>query len=111
MTEITTCTFCDIVAHLLPSTQLFEDEDVLVINNILGWTPVMLLVLPKEHMNQQQLWSTPIIAKIGRVAVEMGELHCPDGYRIISNVGYNAMQSQKHGHIHVLGGTHLGQYA
>lgn len=111
MTETTPCTFCDIVAGLLPSTQHFEDEDILVINNILGWTPVMLLVLPKDHMNQQQLWSTQIMAKIGRVAVEMGELHCPGGYRIISNFGHDAMQSQRHGHLHVLGGTHLGQYA
>jgi hypothetical protein len=30
---------------------------------------------------------------------------------MLSNVGFDAMQSQPHGHVHVLGGTFLGEYA
>jgi diadenosine tetraphosphate (Ap4A) HIT family hydrolase len=41
----------------------------------------------------------------------MGKQHCPSGFRILSNFGHDAMQSQPHGHVHVLGGTFLGEYA
>jgi len=41
----------------------------------------------------------------------MGEKHCPGGFRLVSNFGRDAMQSQEHAHVHVLGGTFLGEYA
>ena len=41
----------------------------------------------------------------------MGIQFCPNGYRILSNFGHDAMQSQEHGHVHVLGGMYLGPYA
>ena len=41
----------------------------------------------------------------------MGEEHCQRGFRLLSNLGYEAMQSQEHGHVHILGGTFLGEYA
>ena len=37
--------------------------------------------------------------------------HCPNGFRLLSNFGYEAMQSQEHAHVHVIGGTFLGEYA
>ena len=37
--------------------------------------------------------------------------HCPGGYRMISNSGYDGMQSQSHAHVHILGGQFLGEYA
>ena len=50
------------------------------------------------------------IAAAAKIAVRMGSQYCPDGYRLITNVGSQAMQSQSHGHIHVIGGTRLGMY-
>ena len=41
----------------------------------------------------------------------MGQEHCPAGFRLLSNFGHDAMQSQEHGHIHILGGVFLGEYA
>ena len=35
---------------------------------------------------------------------------CPGGFRLLTNFGYDAMQSQEHGHLHILGGTYLGHY-
>ena len=103
------CTFCRIVAHDEPAEILFEDDEVVVFRNRLKWAPVMLLVVPKEHRSQEELWQR--LGRVGEVAVEMGRKHCPNGYRLLSNVGADAMQSQHHGHIHVLGGTFLGEYA
>ena len=71
----------------------------------------MLLLIPKKHLLQEELWSSgPLLSKMGALAVEMGNQHCPDGFRILSNFGGDAMQSQFHGHLHVIGGTHLGLY-
>lgn len=103
------CTFCRIIARKEPAEILYEDDDVMVFRNRLRWVPVMLLVVPKEHLSQDELWRN--MGAAARVAVEMGEQHCPNGYRMLSNVGHDAMQSQPHGHIHVIGGTFLGEYA
>lgn len=103
------CTFCRIVARQEPAEILYEDGEVLVFRNRLRWVPVMLLVVPKEHRSQEELWRA--LGRVGEVAVEMGRTHCPNGFRLLSNVGFDAMQSQSHGHIHVLGGTFLGEYA
>lgn len=103
------CTFCEIVAHREPAEILFEDEEVIVFRNRLRWVPVMLLAVPKEHKTQAELWSD--IGRVGAAAVQMGQAYCPRGFRLLSNFGYEAMQSQEHGHVHVIGGTYLGEYA
>ena len=103
------CTFCRIAAHEEPAEILFEDDEVMVFRNRLHWVPLMLLVIPKEHRSQEEVWEK--MGRIGEVAVEMGRTHCPNGFRLLSNFGSDAMQSQSHGHIHVLGGTFLGEYA
>ncbi|MBI2855718.1 MAG: HIT family protein [Chloroflexi bacterium] len=104
------CVFCDIVAGKAPGTVHYQDDDVVVLSNRLQWVPVMLLVIPRRHISQEELWSSPIIARVASVALEMGARFCPGGYRLLSNFGHHAMQTQTHGHLHVLGGTQLGPY-
>lgn len=91
-----------------PATIRYEDDEVLVFDNLLRWVPVMLVVVPKRHVSQEELWRD--IGRVGQVAVAMGNKYCPRGFRLLSNFGEDGMQSQPHGHIHVLGGTHLGIY-
>ena len=106
-----TCTFCEIIARREPSRILYEDNQVIVFRNKLDWAPVMLLVVPRRHMTQTELWeSGALLADMGRIAVKMGQEHCPNGFRILSNFGRDAYQSQRHGHLHVLGGEDLGLY-
>ena len=100
------CIFCEIIARRERGTIRYEDEDIMVIDNILRWVPVMLLVIPKRHMEQEEMWRD--ISRIGNVAVDMGKKYCPGGFRLLSNFGRDAMQSQAHAHLHVLGGTFLG---
>ena len=88
----------------------YQDDEVMVIRNKLDWVPIMLLVIPKKHMSQEEMWQNPIIAKLADIAVNMGKEYCPEGFRLLSNFGYQAMQSQPHGHLHVLGGTQMGRY-
>jgi histidine triad (HIT) family protein len=104
------CVFCRIVERREPAQILYEDDDVIVFRNQLRWVPVMLLTVPKRHMSQQELWRSHM-DKIAPIALRMGQEHCPAGFRLLSNFGYHAMQSQEHAHVHVIGGTYLGEYA
>jgi histidine triad (HIT) family protein len=104
------CDFCEIIANRDTARVAYEDDDVVVIYNRLRWVPVMLLVIPTTHLSQEDMWRGGIMAKVAEVGVKMGETHCPGGFRLLSNFGSDAMQSQSHGHLHVLGGTYLGRY-
>ncbi|MEE9325387.1 MAG: HIT family protein [Dehalococcoidia bacterium] len=103
------CVFCQIIARKAPGNIRYEDDEVIVLDNKLNWAPVMLLAMPKKHLGQDELWQD--MSKVGAVAFEMGRKLCPRGFRLLSNYGPDAMQSQDHGHIHVIGGTFLGPYA
>ena len=105
------CVFCEIIAHREPARIEYEDDDVIVFHNVLNWVPVMLLAVPKQHMLQYDLWRSGIVGKVARSAAAAGAKHCPRGFRLLSNFGPDAMQSQPHAHIHIVGGTFLGEYA
>lgn len=103
MTTHPNCVFCRIVEGREPATVRYEDDDVVVFNNVLNWTPVMMLAVPKTHRTQSELWSD--LGPVGRAAAAMGREHAPEGFRLVSNFGALAMQSQSHGHLHILDGT------
>ncbi|MFN8558152.1 MAG: HIT domain-containing protein [Dehalococcoidia bacterium] len=96
------CVFCNIIAGTEPADVLYQDDELMVFRNRLRWVPVMLLATPKRHLMQEELWSN--LGAVGRVAFEMGQRHCPHGFRLVSNFGWDALQSQPHAHIHILGG-------
>ena len=104
------CVFCEIVARTSPARIEYEDDDVLVFHNRLDWADVMLLAVPKQHLYQGELWTSDMMARVSRAAVEQGERLCPNGFRLLSNFGHHAMQSQAHGHIHVVDGKYLQAY-
>jgi histidine triad (HIT) family protein len=105
------CVFCQIVAGSEPARIRYMDEDIIVIVNKLTWVPVMLLAMPKKHLSQIQMWDSNLMNRLGSVAVDMGAMYAPNGFRILSNFGYDGLQSQPHGHLHIIGGTYLGHYA
>lgn len=72
---------------------------------------MQLLIVPTEHLTQEELWTSgELLGRMGRLAVSLGAESCPDGYRIVSNFGEDGLQTQFHGHIHVVGGAPLGLY-
>ncbi len=111
MTSAPRCVFCEIAAGNEPARVRYLDEDIIVIVNRLTWVPVMLLVMPKRHLSQMEMWSSGLMQRLGKTAVDMGAVFAPNGFRILSNFGYDGLQSQSHGHLHVIGGAYLGEYA
>ena len=104
------CVFCEIIAGREPGTVRYQDDDVIIFDNILRWAPVMMMAMPKQHIAQQDLWKSGMLQKVSTAAVTLAEELCPNGFRLLSNFGPDALQTQHHAHIHILGGFHLGPY-
>ena len=105
------CIFCAIIAGESPATFYRREDEFVIIKNKLTWVPVMLLGMPTIHLSQYELWQSPVLPKIGEALSELGGKMTPGGFRILSNFGRDGMQSQSHGHVHLIGGLHLGPYA
>lgn len=109
------CIFCKIAAGEIPSTKVYEDEDVLAFRDIHPQAPVHLVFIPKQHcMSSMEDYDETlhaavlgkIFAAIRTVAKQEG---LTGGYRIINNCGKDACQSVRHIHFHLLAGKDLGE--
>ena len=110
------CVFCAILAGNTEARwEVRPDESrrgpgasnsaVACFHNQLKWARVMLLIVPSVHMTQKEFWSSRVLIDAADLAVKMGDKHCSDdGYRVISNFGRVAHQSQVHAHMHVVSG-------
>jgi histidine triad (HIT) family protein len=102
------CIFCEIISRREPSDIWYEDDEYIVFKNQLKWLPVMLLLVPKKHMSQQEFWGD--FGRAAKLGTELGEKFAPNGFRLLSNFGADALQTVMHAHLHILGGTTLGIY-
>ena len=96
-----TCIFCDVIEGKLPSTKLYEDDDVVVIADIHPQAPVHWLVISKKHV--PELLEVPD-GLAGRMMAVCNTIIRDQGiekYRIVIN-GKGAVLVD-HLHIHVLG--------
>ena len=107
------CLFCKIINKEIPSTIVYEDEEILAFKDINPIAPVHILVIPKKHFNDISKVSekdSDIIAKIhlviNKIAKEQGI--ADSGYRIINNCKEDGGQEVKHLHFHLIGGKKLG---
>lgn len=108
------CIFCKIAARDIPSTAVFEDDELYVFPDIHPKAPVHLLIIPKAHVLRSVaemaeadtglLGRMMLRAKI--LAEEKGIAN--DGYRLVFNVRHHAGQEVDHLHLHLLGGQALG---
>lgn len=105
------CIFCKIVAGDIPSSKIYEDEDVIVFNDIHPLAPVHFLIVPKAHIESLATCKAEHQALLGemlllapRLASEQGLA----GFRTMINTGPDGGQEVFHLHVHVFGGgTHL----
>ena len=108
------CIFCKIVKGEIPSTKIYEDEEVLAFKDIHPDAPIHILVIPKKHIDSlatMQNGDEQIIAKIYKVINKIAEQQGvkEKGYRVIVNCGKDGGQAVGHLHFHLLAGTKLGQ--
>ncbi len=105
------CIFCRIINGEIPSTKLYEDDDMLIIKDVNPQADIHLLLLPKEHyaniVEMSDTQAQTLAKCIKKLSTLVDELGLKDGFRLVSNKGAHACQSVEHLHVHVLGGNQL----
>jgi histidine triad (HIT) family protein len=113
------CLFCQIVAGELPSEIVHETETTVAFKDIHPAAPLHVLVVPRRHIDDASVLTAedgPVLADLvmaAKAVADVAGVGGPDrGYRLIFNVGPDAMNSVPHLHLHVLGGEPLkGHFA
>lgn len=107
------CLFCRIIAGEIPSTKVYEDENVFAFRDINPQAPVHVLVLPKKHIACADEIDESNAALVGHCFEAIAKIAKNEGlekgYRVINNCGEDGGQSVMHLHFHLIGGRKLGE--
>lgn len=100
------CLFCKIVNGEIPSSKVYEDDDVLAFLDISQTTIGHTLVVPKKHYDNFLDTPKEVMHKVMDVAQRIGQAQImmlgAKGVNILSNVNKEAGQSIMHFHVHVI---------
>lgn len=103
------CIFCKIIAGEIPAKKVYEDDRLLVIEDITPKAPVHLLLIPKEHFSNcldMSVANEAVMGHLFRVAGEIARQKgvAESGFRLVQNNGEGVGQSVFHLHVHFLAG-------
>lgn len=106
------CLFCKIIAGEIPSTKVFENEDMIIIKDIDPKAKKHFLCIPKTHYKLLSELTEKTAEQLKRCLEKIPELKkelgLEGGYRLVINQGDDAGQTVPHLHIHVLSGQKMG---
>ena len=107
------CVFCRIVRGEIEAEVVYDEDDVLAIEDINSKAPVHVLIIPRQHVaNLEEIGALPdtVVKRLFEVASHVAEkLGVRDGgYAVMINNGRDAGQEVFHFHLHVMGGKRLG---
>jgi histidine triad (HIT) family protein len=104
--------FCRIVAGEVPSTTVYETDQILAFRDIHPQAPTHVVVVPKAHhadveslAQADPALAGAVLAAAAVIAHEEGVAE--SGYRLVFNTGPDAGQSVFHVHCHLLGGRKI----
>ncbi len=102
------CIFCKIANKEIPSTLIYEDENVAAFNDLNPQAPVHFLVIPKKHYASLNEIDTneafgQIFSAIPKITKKLGITE----YRTVVNTGESAGQTVFHIHVHVMSGRNF----
>ena len=105
------CLFCAIVAGDVPAEVVHQGERTVAFRDIHPVAPVHVLVVPRRHIENAAAVDVDdaddVVALFtaARAVAEAEGIASPDrGYRLVLNVGPDALNSVPHLHLHVIGG-------
>ncbi len=105
------CIFCKIVSGEIPSTKVYENDDVLAFRDLQPQAPFHVLIIPKMHVDSAADISkenSRLIAEIFEAAAEIAKQEgVENGFRLVTNSGKDGRQSVNHLHFHMLAGKSL----
>lgn len=103
------CIFCKIIARQQPAKIVYEDEQVVAIEDIRPQAPVHLLVMPRKHLpslKEANNSDGPLLGHLFTVTAQLARERQLEarGFRTVINNGPWAGQTVDHLHVHLLGG-------
>lgn len=105
------CLFCKIVKGEIPSTKIYEDENVYGFADIAPQAPFHAVIIPKKHIksadeiNEDNAYLMACVFKaVAKIAKEQ---KLTNGYRVVNNCGEDGGQTVGHIHFHMLAGRQL----
>jgi histidine triad (HIT) family protein len=106
------CLFCRIVAGEVPADVVRQDDSTVAFRDISPQAPVHVLVIPRRHVSSAatvERGDGDLLADLVLAAQEVARQEgvADSGYRLVFNVGDDALNSVGHLHLHVLGGRRL----
>ncbi|OUR65698.1 histidine triad nucleotide-binding protein [Methylophaga sp. 42_25_T18] len=108
---MTDCLFCKIIAGDIPSSKVYEDEQIYVFKDIYPKAEVHILVVPKIHIKSLDELNGEHQDLIAKMTLKLPELArsqgLDTGFRTIINTGPGGGQEVDHLHMHILGGKNL----
>jgi histidine triad (HIT) family protein len=107
------CLFCKILLNEVPSQKVAENEKAYAFEDINPTAPCHVLVVPKKHIENAgdiRPGDEIDLLHMFLLAQEIAELKkvSGSGYRLVFNVGDDALNSVGHLHLHVIGGRKMG---
>jgi len=107
------CLFCRILAGEIPSTEVLSTETTYAFRDIEPQAPTHVLVIPRQHVQDANALTAEhgdLLADVFTTAQAVARAEGVDatGYRLLFNVGEDALNSVPHLHLHVVGGRRLG---
>ena len=105
--------FHKIVSGKIPSTKVFETEDVYAFRDINPVAKVHIIIVPKKMQGLNMLSSAkaehiPILGKLVFAASEIARQEkLENGYRVVINCNKEGCQSVPYLHLHLIGGQQL----
>jgi histidine triad (HIT) family protein len=106
------CLFCKIAAGQIPSSVVYQDDEVFVFRDINPQAPFHVLIVPKRHIptvNDIAEGDAALVGTMVRRAAALAAEHgyAERGYRTVFNCNADAGQTVFHLHLHVLAGRGL----
>lgn len=105
---MTDCIFCKIANHEIPTTPVYEDENVIAFNDLNPQAPVHILVIPKKHTaSLTEVSDEDMMNYLFKAVRKIVKQENILSFRTVINTGSDAGQTVFHLHIHILAGRPL----
>jgi histidine triad (HIT) family protein len=106
------CIFCKIINGEIPGKFIYEDEEVVVVEDINPQAPHHYLILPRKHVRTTLDLTTAdnelvghAFQVAGKIAHDMG--FADEGFRMVNNCNESGGQTVWHLHFHLLAGRDM----
>jgi histidine triad (HIT) family protein len=103
------CLFCKIVAGDIPSSKVYEDDDLFAFDDVSPQAPTHVLIVPRRHidsLDKAEASDQELLGKLMLAAADIAREKgfAKDGYRVVINTNENGGQTVFHLHVHLMGG-------